>query len=453
MADQLDYPVRDINLTLRACNPTEPLPPGDRRWYDFSALRGRSVVNEIRRILSVPPAEGDFHHRVLCGHRGSGKSTELRRLKEWADYNGFLTIWIEVDVQLGMIALQFSDLYLLTVMEVEQAMQDIGAPLPPQSIRQVVRWFAEVSKEDRETTQSELSLEAGMQLNAQIPLLGKLFGKFCSAIKAGSQHAETVRQRLRNFPDTLIDHSNELLRIANETLQEHHRTHGLLLLFDNLDRYEAQQIDNALMRGASLMKRLACHVIFTIPIDLEYEPLSGPMQNAYGVSFVLPMLALRRHQDSWGERVIDSRYNENAVNTMLQALKQRLVVDRLFEESGDATLLVKMSGGCVRDLLHLVTLAFQQAGEKFSPAAVLAAIQQYRATFTRRLRSEDYERLAQIAHREPVPRDALTAQLLYHRFALEYTEEGGIWIDVHPLVIEIEEFQRVFKERNRIVPS
>ena len=130
-------------------------------------------------------------------------------------------------------------------------MHDIGMPLPARNVLQVVKWFVEVIREDKETIQSELAVEAGAQLEAGVPLLGKLFGKFCSAIKAGSQHAETVRQRLRNFPDTLIDQSNELLHLANEALKAQGRQHGLLILFDNLDRYEAQQIDNALMRGAS----------------------------------------------------------------------------------------------------------------------------------------------------------------------------------------------------------
>jgi hypothetical protein len=31
MAENLIYPVRDINLVLRACNPAEPLPAGDER--------------------------------------------------------------------------------------------------------------------------------------------------------------------------------------------------------------------------------------------------------------------------------------------------------------------------------------------------------------------------------------------------------------------------------------
>ena len=35
MASDLTYPVKDTTLVLRSCNPTEPLPAGDRRWYDF----------------------------------------------------------------------------------------------------------------------------------------------------------------------------------------------------------------------------------------------------------------------------------------------------------------------------------------------------------------------------------------------------------------------------------
>jgi hypothetical protein len=95
----------------------------------------------MQRILGAPPAEGDFHHKLLCGHRGSGKSTELLHLKEWSDANGFLTVRVEVDVQLGQIALEFSDLYLLTAMAVEEAMQAFETPLPRDKVRQVVEWF------------------------------------------------------------------------------------------------------------------------------------------------------------------------------------------------------------------------------------------------------------------------------------------------------------------------
>jgi hypothetical protein len=71
MATNLPYPVGDIQLTRRACNPAKPLPPGNRRWYDFKGLRGQSVVEQMRRILMTPSAEvvpGDV--RAPSGARG-----------------------------------------------------------------------------------------------------------------------------------------------------------------------------------------------------------------------------------------------------------------------------------------------------------------------------------------------------------------------------------------------
>ena len=354
-------------------------------------------------------------------------------------------------MELGLIPLDSYDLFLLTAMAVEKAMQDAGLPLPKKQVEQVVKWFAEMIQEEKETVRSELSLEAGAQLGGGIPLLGKLFGKFCSAVKTGSQEALTVRQRLRNFPEKLVDLTNELLRVANEKLIENGRRHGLLLLLDNLDRYEPKQIDHVLMRGATLVRRLACHALFTVPIELEYAPPSGPTQDEYGSAFVLPMLALRRRADLWRGTVAESPYNDDAVRTARDALQLRLDVTELFEDARDSDLLVKMSGGCVRDLMHLVALAYQQAGEKFTHSAVTAGIKQYRATFVRRLTREDYERLARIAQRESVPRDELTAHLLFHRFALEYAEEGEVWMDVHPLIVEIEDFQRAIRGENLIV--
>ena len=66
---------------------------------------------------------------------------------------------------------------------------------------------------------------------------------FASAIKAGSSHATTVRQQMRNYPDQLIDRTNGLLKQANRQLADLGHDGGLIVIFDNLDRYEPEQMD------------------------------------------------------------------------------------------------------------------------------------------------------------------------------------------------------------------
>src|SRR5437660_1164779 len=99
-------PTRDLGLFLQGIG-LSTLPPGDPRHHNFSKLRGTDVLTELAGLLRAKTRPKTFHHRVLCGHRGSGKSTELRALKEKMDGEGFLTVWIEVDLFVGLEDLEY----------------------------------------------------------------------------------------------------------------------------------------------------------------------------------------------------------------------------------------------------------------------------------------------------------------------------------------------------------
>ena len=452
MTSQIQFPITDVHLVLRACNAAEPLEPGDKRWYNFTELRHTRVLERLQKVFAGLPASGEFHHRVLCGHRGCGKSTELLRFKSWADKHGFACARIEVDVRLGHVGLEFSDFFLLAATAAEETLTKLGSPLPEDSIRPIVEWFAEVTRVDRDHRSSELALEAQAQIGGKLPLgLGKLAAKFMSGIKAGASHAVTVRRQMRNYPDQLIDLTNALLHQANQQLQQlsPSRDRGLVFLFDNLDRYDPDQIDQVLMLGSNLLRRLGCHALYTIPIDLEYNPRSGPLRDAYGQPVVLPMIPLRRPDDAWRASVAETRHEASAIQGMRDSLALRLDIENLFEDPEDAEIMIRMCGGCVRDLMHLLTLTYEMSdGDVLSRRGVEIAVKELRATYSRELSHDDYERLADIAARESVPRDEETLRLLYNRWALEYyDDQGEVWLDVHPLVIEIHEFQNAYRRR------
>ena len=453
MEPPIRIPVHELPLVAIACRPDEPLEPGDPRYADFEALRRGVGVTLVQNALRLPVVQGKFHHRCLCGHRGSGKSTELLRLKEWADGNGFLALHVEVDAHYGAAELEFSDLFLLAAATIEEAMARIGHPLPAAKVRRVTEWFADVIQEDRTTFQGELTAEAGAQVGGTLPFgLGKLFAKCSARLRAGSEQVTTARKHLRNYPDVLVELTNDLLACANEILRGQGYARGALLLFDNLDRYEPECIHRVLFRSGTLVDDMACHIVFTIPIALEYDP-PGPIHDQFGPSVVLPMLSLRPRQWSWGATVAESSFDEGAVESVVAALARRMDVDALFEDSQDARWLVKMSGGCIRDLMHLVTLALTYAGDvpRLPTSAVRRSIRELRALYIRRLTDEQYARLVQIARREAVPRDKITRQLLFNRYALEYRDDKDEpWIDIHPLVLEVETFRDAYDRAGSI---
>jgi hypothetical protein len=193
---------------------------------------------------------------------------------------------------------------------VEEKLRAVNCTLDADLVKKVVAWFAEEIVTQNDEVKSELSAEATAQLGAKIPFLAKLLAKFCASIKAGSQHAHLVRQRLRQYPTTLIDMCNELLQSANDQLKQKGRHKGLLLIFDRLDRFEPRDIDSVLMGTATLTKRLASHAIYTIPLGLNYAPLEGgAIENEYGQPFVLPMVAIRKRHDEWRASVRDSPHH------------------------------------------------------------------------------------------------------------------------------------------------
>jgi hypothetical protein len=192
-----------------------------------------------------------------------------------------------------------------------------------------------------------------------------------------------------------------------------------------------------------------------MPINLHYGP-DSPYQDSYGGhAAILPMLALRQPSVAWNRAVPDSSYDDKAVEEMLKALKRRIDVKALFTKPADARLLVKLSGGCIRELLHLINLACQKSFTKLgvpitkiTSAGVQRAIDEYRANLTEGLLPKDFERLAAIARRDlgAQPLDDSMLQLLKRRIAFRYSNGKDRWVDVHPMVIETEGFQRAFTQ-------
>ncbi len=117
---EIVYPIESLEAILQACDPGEALKPGDPRYMDLNTSRHGIGIAKFERAFRLRAPRNGYHHGLLCGHRGSGKSTELLSLQKWADNNGFLAVWEQVDVHFGMIDLDYSDVFLLAISTYEK---------------------------------------------------------------------------------------------------------------------------------------------------------------------------------------------------------------------------------------------------------------------------------------------------------------------------------------------
>ncbi|MEH2337161.1 hypothetical protein [Nostoc sp.] len=103
-----------LKAAFQVCN-VEPLEGADieRYYVDLSAVRKTSAIEEVSKILDFQePA--DFRTILFTGHRGCGKSTELKRIqKQWEEQ--YHVIYLEVNEETDINDARYTDLYLIVI--------------------------------------------------------------------------------------------------------------------------------------------------------------------------------------------------------------------------------------------------------------------------------------------------------------------------------------------------
>ena len=113
--------------------------------------------------------------------------------------------------------------------------------------------------------------------------VGSLFGSVKGLFKRDSEHRAEVKQVLKKYPGTLLQSVNELLQAADELLGDR----ALLVVIDNLDRYDPEVIDKLLVAGADRIRELRCNLILTPPIGLMLRPRSALLDAIYSCHMLL----------------------------------------------------------------------------------------------------------------------------------------------------------------------
>ncbi len=416
-------PATTLETATPALDFERPLESGDDRWVDLESARGGSTLGKLTRLLERDPA----HVRIaFTSHRGAGKSTELHRLAD-AVADQFLAVYFEANVEMDAIQFSMEDLLLVIARFVEETMRSINLPLPAAVLAKVEHWFAETVLSDDEGKSYVATLKTEAKAEGGVPFFAKLTASLAASFKVQSKHSESVKLTLRKFPGALVAHVNELLRAADENLKPTSRR--LLLIIDNLDRYEPKLIDDVLIQAGDRFKQLQCSLIVTPPISLLLRPETQAIEDVFTCE-VMPTVRLRsKHQDY-------DEFSGPGKDQLTAALGKRIDLEALMPDVRARERLVAATGGAIRELLEIARdVSLIAAG----PTMTLADVEKSLATRRSRLRNridhnDWWTVLADIAKNKSAKKDKAYLDVLFQRLAFEYN--GDIWYDVHPLVAE-----------------
>lgn len=407
--------------------PEEPLTKAED-LRDFYVQRTNSPLEDLITALDMEDDPAKF---LLAGHRGSGKTTELRQLQEQLNHS-YTVIWIDTETALERYNIGYAEVVVL-----------IGQEICRQAIQP--GWWSR--KDERLLKALEDSLKTVIYQDKKDEVDGlalpEVLNKMGMTLKLGLTREMTKSLNIRPVLSEIITRVNDIIRAA-----EKDRKQKLLVLVDGLDRHDEETALE--MFSSSLLTELDCHIIYSIPISLRYSP-----------SFRQPMQSFQKCLDLTNPPVFEcdrnfcptTNPNQTGRDILISVINKRLV--RLGDSykglfNPDALVLIcEKSGGVIRDLVRLARTACQIALRRKLIYVDLEAAKEAVQEERREYNLSDYHfpemdtihrtgRLTTKTHSLPNKGEfVICDELLKNKFVLGYYDVSRTpWFDVNPILLE-----------------
>ena len=447
-------PAKTLREAYNTANPTEPLPPDDERYVNCTDVRGdEDTVSQMFRTISYSDAHT---HQLFTGHRGCGKSTELLRLQQRLEGDGFYVVYFAVDEDLDPNDLIYTDLLLSIARRVVAQTSEDEINLGD-ALNVVEKWFAEVVYEEGEWEKVEQELkneaEIGLGLPKGLPFIARVLTRLTGQIKTGDEVKKKIRQRLDNRIPQLISGLNDLLNRADVEVQRAGRK-AVAVIVDNLDRVTYKDLgdghtshDALFIENGGQLCALRCHTIYTVPISMMYGLSARNLDGIFARCHVLPMIKSHRPRTQGGGE------EPGGMDRLRDIIRRRIDADALCEPEA-VEYFCRACGGHPRDLMTLVRQSIEYADDKEPRPVTLAAARRAEArlisAFSRMIPEPYYEKLVAVYQTNKIKKDADHQAMLFSQSVLEYANGTEPWHDVHPAVQKLKSFQEELN-RSRVI--
>lgn len=432
-----------LKTAFQVCS-VEPLEGEEieRYYVDLSAVRKTSAIESVSTILDFQEA-AQFSTILFTGHRGCGKSTELKRIQKlWAE--DYRLIYLEVNEETDINDARYTDLYLIVIKQVEFELRKNGLKFDPDLLKNFESWFKDITKETEETVEKSVSIEGEATLKPEAPFIAKLLVKLLAQIKGSDKQKTTIRQTLEKDLSRLRADINLLLADAYVKLRSKFpQCKGLLIIFDNLDRVPPAVAEHLFFDYAAQLQALHCTIIYTVPISVLCSP-KNPLNQFDGNPHIVPMVNIYELERDR----CHLNYNQAGLDAVASLIERRVDIDAVFESRAYLLDLAKASGGHVRQLMQMMRTACQTASTRKHPKItaedVTYAVKQQQFSFERFIPEEHYSFLAQVCLTKNVSKDEIGQLMLFNTSVLEYNGDKR-WNYPNPVVKQNEFFQKALE--------
>lgn len=389
---------------------------------------------------------------VVCGAMGSGKSSELVQLARLLE-GSHAVVGVDLPRSVARVdRLRPAEVLYLIGLAAIRASRDLwDHELPEATTAALHRAFMPLLGDNRvEINPREIvqgvSLLVAHAASAAIGGSGALVGAASGLARAAAGALPGHLQRttpLGGATRAALDSDPELdqLRVAvDAVLDEVAKVRQPVVLVDGLDKIQTLTAIRDLFSDSRVLALPRAPVVYTGPITLmlatEWQATAGFFRRERLTNVVV-------HAPGPSGVEIDADKIADGRAAMRSVIERRLfrLGDRTIDDVFDAVALeriIDMSGGLLRDLIHLVNRAvrwcLRRQEARITAAIADEAIVEMRKEFEITLTTRRVEELVHVARcGEPSGNGEESADLLLRGYVLPYAN-GRVWFEPHPLL-------------------
>jgi energy-coupling factor transporter ATP-binding protein EcfA2 len=408
----------------------EPLTAADERFVNTESARGDFSFSDLLRNYGVDLGSNDMKfipsgcYSLFCGHRGCGKSTELRRLDAMLNKpERYFVIFLDVLQELDINNLSYTDVLMALAKALVERLAAEKIEINDIHLANLRKWFDERIETHAETKDYATEVKAGAEASHGIPYLCKLFASLTTSFKLGSTYKDELRKVIRNSYSEFARGFQQLLDAATETVQKDGKGRALLFIVDGIDKLSKEDGERFFIHDSHQLLQIRGNFIYCAPNQMAHE--NNLLKQVFPRLYRLPMIK------------VEDKYTRGKKDGAGYAALREIIYKRadrsLFDSEDTVDYLIEHSGGHPRDLLHLLVNAFTKAtGDLIDRDSVEAAVRELANDYRRILNREDFTLLCEIdSDPDQTPNSEQARKLLYNLALLEY---NSFWWRSHPVV-------------------
>ncbi|WP_152017877.1 hypothetical protein [Aliarcobacter butzleri] len=410
-----------------------PIDEKNEFYTDFSGFRKGFNERKIFKYLNINPTTKECNKvsqtlkLFLSGHRGTGKTTELLKLKnEIDDTTCFFTVFCDLsDEELDVNNIDFIDIIILILEKLTKTLKDKKIDIPKANIEPFYDWYEQRITEINNQTDESASIEVGGKIGIDLFSLFSLVSRTKGKLSGSNSTKETIRKVFKNkFSDFSLKF-NEFIFDIKKYLQENHISKDLLFIVDGFEKIGSlEDRKKILIDNSNKFVEIKANMIITLPIEL-FSEVSRLKEFASHISF--PLITL----------------DENSKERFKEFIYKR-IDKKLFDSEDTVEQIITYGAGSPRETLKIISSAYIQAeGEIIDLKSIQDTQKSISEELMKYLDEKEILLLKQVYNKDNIPFSDELAKLLIKKVLLDY--DDGIERKINPILLDNEDFIKLIE--------